>query len=176
MSQAAPKMPPQGTPLWTFSLDLYRAPGFSEACICLQDEAGVDVNLVFFLLWNASLKKRFSLADVKAADAAVADWRNIAVIPIRNIRRALKDAPILPDPGIVEDYRTRIKGLELEAERLEHEALYDFFQSHAPGENIASAAEAAQVNIAAYEKHLGTTFPKAPVETILAAFAAKHGR
>src|SRR5690349_895850 len=169
MSQAAPKMPPQGTPLWTFSLDLYRAPGFSESCIGLQDEAGVDVNLVFFLLWNASMKKRLSVADVKAADAAVGDWRNMAVIPIRNIRRALKDAPILPDPGIVEDYRTRIKGLELEAERLEHEALYDFFQSNAPGENAASAIESAQANVAAYEQYLGKSFPKASVETILSA-------
>ena len=175
MSQAAPKAPPQGSPLWTFSLDLYRSPGFSDACIRLQDEVGVDVNLLFFLLWNASLKKRFSVADVKAADAAVADWRNTAVIPIRNIRRALKDAPVLPDPGIVEDYRTRIKGLELEAERLEHEALLDFFQSHAPGENAASALDAARANIAAYENYLGKTFPKAPAETILGTFASKHG-
>lgn len=176
MSQAAPKAPPQGSPLWTFSLDLYRSPGFSEACIRLQDDVGADVNLVFFLLWNASLKKRFSVADVKAADAAVADWRNTAVIPIRNIRRALKDAPILPDPGIVEDYRTRIKGLELEAERLEHEALSDFFQSQAPGENAGSAVEAARANLAAYEKYLGRTFPQAPVDTMLAAFAARHER
>ena len=175
MSQAAPKAPPQGSPLWTFSLDLYRSPGFSDACIRLQDEVGVDVNLVFFLLWNASLKKRLSVADVKAVDAAVADWRNMAVIPIRNIRRALKDAPILPDPGIVEDYRTRIKGLELEAERLEHEALSDFFQSRAPGEKVASAREAAQANMAAYEAYLGKTFPKQQAETILAAFAAKQG-
>lgn len=175
MSQAAPRTPPQGSPLWTFSLDLYRSPGFSDACIRLQDEIGVDVNLVFFLLWNASLKKRFSVADVKAADAAVADWRNTAVIPIRNIRRALKDAPILPDPGIVEDYRTRIKGLELEAERLEHEALSDFFTLNAPGENAASALDAARANIAAYENYLGKTFPKAPADTILGAFVTKHG-
>ena len=175
MSQAAPKASPQGSPLWTFSLDLYRSPGFSDACIRLQDEAGADVNLLFFLLWNASLKKRFSVADVKAADAAVADWRNTVVIPIRNIRRALKDAPILPDPGIVEDYRTRIKGLELEAERLEHEALSDFFHSQAPGENAASALDAARANIAAYENYLGKTFPKAPAEAILGAFATKHG-
>jgi uncharacterized protein (TIGR02444 family) len=174
MSQAASKTPPQGSSLWSFSLDLYRSPGFSDACIRLQDEVGVDVNLMFFLLWNASQKKRFSVSDVRAADAAVADWRNTAVIPIRNIRRALKDAPILPDPGIVEDYRTRIKGLELEAERLEHEALSDFFRSNAPGQDAPSALDAARANIAAYENYLGKTFPKAPAEMILGAFAIKH--
>jgi hypothetical protein len=97
------------------------------------------------------------------------------VIPIRKIRRALKDAPLLPDPGAVEDYRTRIKGLELEAERLEHETLSGFFQSQAPGRNAASAAEAARANLQAYEKFLSRNFPKEPVETILAAFGAKYG-
>src|SRR4249920_218886 len=110
MSQAAPKAPPQGSPLWRFSLGLYRAPGVADACLRLQDEAGADVNIVFFLLWNASQKRQFSAADVKATDAAVAGWREAAVVPMREIRRSLKDAPLLPDPGIVEDYRTRVKG------------------------------------------------------------------
>jgi uncharacterized protein (TIGR02444 family) len=175
MSQAATKAPPQGSPLWRFSLELYRAPGFSDACIRLQDEVGLDVNIIFFLLWNASLKKQFSADDVRATDHAVAAWREIAVIPIRNIRRALKDAPVLPDPGVVEDYRTKIKAIELEAERLEHQALSDFFQEAAPGAPAASAVEAARANIAAYENYLGKTFPKQPVETILAAFGTKSG-
>jgi uncharacterized protein (TIGR02444 family) len=174
MSQAAPKAPPQGSPLWRFSLDLYRAPGFSDACIRLQDEAGVDVNIVFFLLWNASLKKQFAVADVAATDGHVAAWRNTAVIPIRAIRRALKDAPVLPDSGVVEVYRTRIKGLELEAERLEHEALSDFFQSDAPGREVASAPDAARANVAAYENYLGRNFPKEATAAILAAFRSKQ--
>lgn len=174
MSQAELKASPRGSPLWRFSLDLYQAPGFSDACIRLQDEAGVDVNIVFFLLWNASLKKQFAVADVAATDGHVAAWRNTAVIPIRAIRRALKDAPVLPDSGIVEDYRTRIKALELEAERLEHEALSDFFQSDAPGHDAASAADAARANMAAYENYLGRNFPKDATAAILAAFQSKH--
>jgi uncharacterized protein (TIGR02444 family) len=176
MSQATPKAPPQGSPLWRFSLDLYRAPAFSEACIRLQDEVGVDVNIVFFLLWNASLKRQFSVADVEATDRAVVRWREATVIPIRAVRRAMKDAPLLPDPGVVEDYRTKIKGLELEAERLEHEALSDFFQSDAPGQDAPSALDAARANLAAYEKYLDKNFPKEPAEAILAAFETKHGR
>ena len=170
MSQAAAKAPPQGSPLWHFSLGLYRAPEVAEACLRLQDEAGADVNIVFFLLWNASQKRQFSAADVKATDAAVAVWREATVIPMREIRRALKDAPLLPNPGIVESYRTKIKGLELEAERLEHEALSDFFQADSPGANGASVTEAARANLQAYEKFLGNDFPRAAVEAILAAF------
>lgn len=171
MSQAAPRTPPQGSPLWRFSLGLYRAPGVSDACLRLQDEAGADVNIVFFLLWNASMKRQLSLAEVKATDASVAGWREAAVIPMRSIRRALKDAPLLADTGLVEDYRTKVKGLELEAERLEHEALSDFFQSEAPGTSVASAMDAARANLAAYEQHLAKNFPKAAVDTIIAAFS-----
>jgi len=142
----------------------------ADACIRLQDETGADVNIVLFLLWNASLKRQFSLADVKATDGAVANWRETAVIPMREIRRALKDAPVLPDSNIVEDYRTRVKGLELEAERLEHEALSDFFQSDAPGSAASSSIETARANLEAYEKYLAKNFPKAAVDAILAAF------
>src|SRR3954454_23743461 len=174
MSQAAPKAAPQGSPFWHFSLGLYRAPGVADACIRLQDEAGVDVNLLFFLLWNASLKRRLSSAEVQALDSRVAGWRNTAVIPLREIRRALKSTPGLIEPGAAELFRTRVKGLELEAERLQQETLFGLTQSTAWGESAASAAAAARANLAAYAQYSNRNFPDAPVDTILAAFAKLH--
>jgi hypothetical protein len=41
-------------------------------------------------LWNASLKRQLSSADVQAVDSRVAGWRQTAVVPLREIRRALK--------------------------------------------------------------------------------------
>src|SRR5215212_2522385 len=105
MSQAAPKAPPQGSPFWHFSLALYRAPGVADNCLRLQDEVGVDVNLLFFLLWNASLKRQLSAADVQAVDSRVAGWRRTAVVPLREIRRALKAAVGLIEPGAAELFR-----------------------------------------------------------------------
>jgi uncharacterized protein (TIGR02444 family) len=176
MSQAAPKAPPQGSPFWHFSLGFYRAPEVADACIRLQDEAGVDVNLLFFLLWNASLKRQFSAADVEAADCRVADWRKTAVIPLREIRRTLKSTIGLIEPGSAEVFRTKVKGLELEAERLQQEALHDFSQSNPLGEGAASAEAAARANLAVYERYSGRSFPKAPVDAILAAFGNLHAR
>src|SRR5688572_15778767 len=124
MNQAAQKSQAQGSPFWHFSLAFYRAPGVADACIRLQDECGVDVNLLFFLLWHAALKRRFAVADVEAADNTIRTWRTTAVVPLRNVRRALKNAPGLTDAGAVEAFRTKVKGLELEAERLQQEALY----------------------------------------------------
>jgi len=176
MNQAAPKAPPQGSPFWHFSLGFYRAPQVAESCLRLQDEAGVDVNLLFFLLWNASLKRQFSPADVEAVDRRVRGWRENAVIPLREIRRALKSAAGLIEPGETEVFRTKVKGLELEAERLQQQTLYDFSRSEALGESAASADAAARANVAAYEKYCARSFPKDAVDVILDAFGKLHAR
>jgi len=176
MTQAASKAPPQGSPFWHFSLRFYRAPEVAEACIRLQDEAGVDVNLFFFLLWNASLKRRLSASDVEAIDRHVAGWRQSAVIPLRDVRRALKSASRLIDPATSEVFRTKVKGLELEAERLQQEALYAFAQSAALGEPAASAEEAARANIAAYQSLSAARFPPAAVAAVLDAFGKLQER
>ena len=171
MNQAAPKTQAQGSPFWHFSLAFYRAPGVADACIRLQDECGVDVNLLFFLLWHAALKRRFSVADVEAADNAIRSWRTTAVIPLRHVRRTLKNVAGLADPGAAEAFRTKVKGLELEAERLQQEALYAFSQSAPRGELVSSADEAARANIQAYEQFCKRTFLPGPVEAILKVFA-----
>jgi uncharacterized protein (TIGR02444 family) len=174
MSQAAPKAPPQGSPFWHFSLGLYRAPGVADACIRLQDEAGVDVNLLFFLLWNASLKRQLTAADVEAVDSRVAGWRQTAVVPLREIRRALKSAAGLIEPGAAELFRTRVKGLELEAERLQQETLFALSQSAVLGKTAASVEMAGRANLAAYEKYSTRNFPQPAVDAILAAFGQLH--
>jgi uncharacterized protein (TIGR02444 family) len=176
MTQAATKAPPQGSPFWHFSLAFYRAPEVAEACLRLQDEAGADVNLLFFLLWNASLKRRFSVADVAAADRHVAEWRQAAIVPLRAIRRALKSAPVMLDHGTSEVFRTKVKGLELEAERLQQQALYDLAQASSLGELETSAEEAARANVAAYEKFAARPFPKPAVDVLLVSFGKLQRR
>ncbi len=76
-------------------------------------------------------------------------------------------------------FRTKVKGLELEAERLEQEALFGLSQSAVlgeVGEGAASADAAARANIAAYEKYCSRSFPKDAADAILAAFDTLHGR
>ena len=84
--------PTETTPFWRFSLHFYRQPGVSDACIALQDDCGVDVNLLLFLLWLAADGQLLSADDVKKLDDKVRDWRNLTIIPIRDMRRKLKDA------------------------------------------------------------------------------------
>jgi uncharacterized protein (TIGR02444 family) len=162
------------TPSWRFSLHFYRQDGVADACIALQDECGVDVNLILFLLWLAGAKRQLSAADVKALDSAVRSWRELTIIPIRNVRRALKGAGTLVEANRQEALRTKIKAIELEAERLQQEALYNSSLSSPLGREAETTA-AARANIAAYEQTLAAAFPKAAVDRLLAAFAAiKH--
>ena len=95
MSDAGPSS--QGSPFWRFSLQFYRLPKVADACIALQEDAGVDVNLLLFLLWHAQQRRRLSTADVAALESQIGPWRDLTVIPLRSVRRALKSPPALVD-------------------------------------------------------------------------------
>ena len=157
-------------PLWDFSLDVYARPGVAEACIALQDQAKVDVNILFFLLWNATQGRTYKKADVAEVERMIGAWRDMAVVPIRNVRRALKMPPAVMPPDAAEGFRARIKAVELEAERLQQEALYELAQSSRLGQPAASPAKAAQTSIDAYQGVIGP-FPPGPLTTVLSAFA-----
>ena len=59
-----PASPSAGSPFWRFSLRFYRRRGVADACITLQEQAGVDVNLLLFLLWHATHARELSEAEV----------------------------------------------------------------------------------------------------------------
>ncbi len=167
---AAEAAPAAKSPFWRFSVKFYAEPGVADACIALQDEAGVDVNVLFFLLWNATQRRAFDRAQVTEIERRIGPWRDMTVVPLRAVRRALKSPPPALAPDAAEGFRTRIKAVELEAERLQQEALFDMAQAGDLGGAAATPAEAARTSVAAYEATL-RPFPKAPTGTILAAFS-----
>jgi uncharacterized protein (TIGR02444 family) len=167
---------PQGSPFWRFSLQFYRQPKVADACIALQEEAGVDVNLLLFLLWHAAQKRAFTPTDVAALEAKIGPWREATVVPLRAVRRALKSPPALVEASTAEAFRTRIKAVELEAERLQQEAMYALAQPALLGRTAQSSVEAARANVAAYETMCAVAFPKSAVETVLAAFTTLHAK
>src|SRR6516162_9432847 len=138
----------QGSPFWRFSLRFYRQPKVADACIALQEEAGVDVNLLLFLLWQATHNRALSPIEVGELEGRIGAWREATVIPLRGVRRALKSPPALVEPATAEAFRTRIKAVELEAERLQQEAMYQFACSSPLGREAASAEDAARTNVA----------------------------
>jgi uncharacterized protein (TIGR02444 family) len=159
----------QDSPFWRFSLRFYRQPAVADACIRLQEEAGIDVNLLLFLLWHATQQRALSAAEVVEVERRIGGWRDMTVVPLRAVRRALKSPPALVAPAIAELFRTRIKAAELEAERLQQAAMYELARFSPLGRDAPSLAEAARANVAAYETMRGVAFPATVVETLLEA-------
>ncbi len=164
------------SPFWRFSLRFYRQPGVADACIALQEKSGIDVNLLMFLLWHATQSRALSTAEVKELERRIAPWREMTVVPLRTMRRALKSPGGLVEPAAAEVFRTRVKALELEAERLQQEAMYEIVAASLLGRKASSAQEAAQANIATLEASCGRgTFSAEATQTLFAAFSdLKH--
>jgi uncharacterized protein (TIGR02444 family) len=170
MSDTTGAAPVRKSPFWRFSVTFYAVPGVAQACIDLQDQARVDVNILFFLLWNATQKRALNATEVAEVERTISGWRDMTVVPIRAIRRALKSPPPAIAPDTAEGFRTRIKAVELEAERLQQEALFELAQSGRLGQAAGSPAEAARISVSAYQGVIGP-FPPAPLDAVLSAFA-----
>ena len=169
MSAAEPASSSQGSAFWRFSLGFYRQPGVADACIALQEEAGVDVNLLLFLLWHATRRRELSPTEVAELEHRIGTWREMTVVPLRSVRRALKSPPALVPAQTAEAFRTRIKAVELEAERLQQEAMHELARTRPLGRAVSSPADAARANVAAYQPICRAPFSKRAVETLLAA-------
>jgi uncharacterized protein (TIGR02444 family) len=159
------------SPFWTFSLRYYAMTGVPAACLVLQDGSGVDVNVLLFSLFAAKSGRQIESADARRLIDALAEWKDAVVVPLRHARRALKDAPGVIDRAGAEALRNRVKAVELEAERLEQEALFARFAVDGLGA-AATPVSAATANIAAYAKALGVSFDTDAVATMITAFNA----
>jgi hypothetical protein len=88
------------------------------------------------------------------------------------MRRALKSPPALVGGAAAELFRNKIKAAELEAERLQQEAMHELAVPSLLGNDAVSLEAAARANIAAYAALCGGPFPSSASETLLAALGS----
>jgi uncharacterized protein (TIGR02444 family) len=154
--------------IWDFVLSYYRQQGVSEAAIALQDTLGLDVNMVLFLMWLSRQKRTLSAADIKAVGEKSRPWQHSVVVPIRAIRRLLKENAPLVETETALAYRKKIQALEIEGEQLQLNAMADL-SGKLTTSSAASAENAARENLKGLETALSQKFPQGAIDTFVAA-------
>lgn len=115
---------------------VYATSGIASLCLDLQQQHGVDVPL-FLLLAQADHAGLGATPEQLAALVAfAADWRDLAILPLRHLRVALRARS--GEEGVT-PFRERIKELELEAERLHVAKLASRLQACAGPGGLAAA-------------------------------------
>ena len=151
---------------WTFSLQTYAKPNVAGVCLELQDRFGVDVNLLLYMLWAASRGRLLHVHEIAAIAGYVQAWQKQVVTPLRVARRQLKSSP--PDGWSrveTDQLRQRVKAEELEAERLQQNAMANFLSVDKAGE-ADTVETAAKSNLAGYASVLAVTFPERHVSVL----------
>ena len=126
-------------PFWRFSLAFYELPGVAPACLALQDEQGVDVNLLLYACFAADRGIGLSAAELGAVDELVADWRERIVRPLRELRRQARDS------FGEEQAVAALLAAELAAERVQQDRMWEQLSGR-PSET-SELASCLQVNL-----------------------------
>jgi len=158
-----------GDDFWRFSLALYRREGVPETCVALQDDHGVDVNVLFYCLFRAERGHALSPGDVARLDETMSPWRDMVVRPLRQVRRALKTPGIAALAADDDALRQRVKAVELEAEKRQQMALA-LIGAGIRGRE-AEPAEAARISWHSYGSHLGGDLPEAALDRLVGSRA-----
>jgi uncharacterized protein (TIGR02444 family) len=83
-------MPNKPQNFWKFSLELYDREGVAAACLALQEEYQLDVNLLLFCYWYGS---NFGVIETELLRQVIdfsAEWRRHVVQPLRDARNWMK--------------------------------------------------------------------------------------
>lgn len=112
--------------LWDYSTALYQQKGIGSACLSLQDQYGLDVNLILFCLWYGELFGKLTNHQLSQILEVSHHWSKLTVTPLRNVRRSLKSDSVLsetPEYEKISNWRERVKDLELAAEKIQQTIL-----------------------------------------------------
>jgi len=129
--------------LWRFVLPFYGSAGVSPACLVLQDQIGVDVNILLVAAYAAAERGVvLDRADIAAADGLVRGWRSEIVEPLRRVRNRMKTGPTPAPSAATEPLRNKIKAAELDGEQIALAVLFAWLERRpARATNEKSAAE-----------------------------------
>lgn len=107
---------------WHFSVDFYQQQAHEQALLQLQDQAGLNVNLLIFAIWLAKQQQSLTTTQWHHLNADTQMWQTKIIQPLRQARRASKQLMIELNLEHA-DFRTQLKQNELEAEKMEQQLI-----------------------------------------------------
>ncbi len=135
---------------WDYSLKLYDSPGVAERCLILQNDYGLDVNVVLFCVWFGYRSGQLPGVLLDEVLAFSTDWRESVVQPLRNVRTSMKDNAG-PAAGMSAskfgNLRESIKRIELQAEKLQQDELRRLAAPYLPSESTEANPQASLLNL-----------------------------
>jgi uncharacterized protein (TIGR02444 family) len=164
------------SPLWRFSLAVYRGAGVQEECLDVQERHGVDVNLLMLCGYAGAVEGVvLSASDVVDALDATGAWHANVVRTLRQVRRTLKPWGAAGQGGfspVVEALRVKVKGAELEAEQIEQAMMWTWLRSQAGQARHREPRQALAANVFALLVHCGAKGAQADPLQALPHFCA----
>lgn len=157
---------------WTFSLKVYAEQAVADVCLNLQDRFDADVNVLLFMLWCADQGRRVSRQEIGAIIDLVTPWQTQVVRPLRLARRSLKMPPSDWPLQETEALRRRVKADELEAERLQQQALAHFAEANNIGQPDTARA-ASLSNLENYAIALNVAFPDQAIAILVGCISSR---
>lgn len=153
-------MPNKPQNFWNFSLDLYDREGVASACLALQDQYQLDVNLILFCFWHGT---NLGVAQEDLLQRIIdfaSEWRRHVVQPLRDTRRWMKTNSQSDNQSKNQSdtqfdaLRQRIKESELAAEKIQQERIAQLVNEGSSGQEPGGRA-ACEMNLDSLLRALG---------------------
>ena len=159
-------------PFWSFSLAVYAAPGVAAECLALQENSGVDVNVLLFCAWLGATKRSvLTLEDFAAIEAVVQPWRDMVIHPLRGVRGDIKAMPDSTNEAVAA-LRKDAAALELRAEQIEQAMLYRLMPTLSAPPTATTAESATRRNVSALLARKVAASPEASARQLVEASLA----
>lgn len=143
---------------WNFSVATYGKAGVAEACLHLQEEIGIDVNVLLYCCWYGCTRGTLDRSAMERILSIAEPWAENVVRPLRAARTWMKavgcDQPFLPGDECMA-LREEIKRAELKAEHLQENRMQALTRGAAlQDRETLSQVHSTLANTGRYFRHL----------------------
>ena len=124
----------QQASFWDFSVRTYRKPGVAEACLSLQEQHGLDVNVLLYCCWYGCTRGTLDGPAMERILSFAEQWADNVVRPLRAARTWMKTIGCTEASISGEDcmaLREEIKRAELKAEHLQENRMQELTEGAA---------------------------------------------